>query len=98
MALQLNPQFLVFLEKFPEVFGQLLGIANEWYKLQGEIPATPPAAGPDEFEIGGTTPLETTGISPEEIDAITKSYAEAAKKEEAVAYIQGFLAGVMLKA
>ncbi|KKM63989.1 hypothetical protein LCGC14_1505920 [marine sediment metagenome] len=96
MPAQLNPSFITFLEQFPEVFGKLLSVAEEWYKLQGEIPVVRQEDGPDEFEIGGEVQLRTQGISHEELDAITKGYAAAVTKDRALAYLKGFIAGVTL--
>ena len=93
----LNPAFVKFLEGFPEAFGQLLNVADEWYKLQGEGPEVAEGIDEsDEFEIGGRVELRTKSISHEEIDAITKGYAEGVVKEKAVEYIKGFVSGVML--
>ena len=92
----INPEFIKFLEQFPEAFGKFVSIAEEWYKLQGEIPETNDADGPEKFVIGGKVELKTKGISNEELDAITKGYAEAVVKEKAIQYVKGFVAGVML--
>ena len=94
---QLNPEFVAFLEKFPQFLAQFVNLIKNWYELQ-QNPSLPPATtggGPKHFEIGGKQQLQTTEITDEFLEAISKSYATAEVKEKAIAYVKGFISGVM---
>ncbi len=94
--IELSPQFLVWLEKTPQVLAKIADIANEWYKIQGELTSIGDPEGPQEFTPHEKQSLRTKGISPSDLDAIHQGYAEAIVKEKAMEYIKGFVAGVML--
>lgn len=92
----MNQQFLDILSNTPSLLAKMIDVANEWYKIQGELPAThPDPDGPTEFHAGDTHALRTTGIDSAEIDAIMQGYATAIVKEKAVQYVRGFISGVM---
>lgn len=95
---QLNPDFVSFLQKFPDLMVKFLDIINQWYKIQ-QNPSLPPVStggGPKQFEIGGSHPLQTQEITNEFLEAITKGYATAEIKEKILAFIHGFISGVMI--
>lgn len=94
---QPNAKFLEFLENTPEALAKFVSIVNEWYKLQGEAPKpVREEEGPREWKAGEEHELTTKGISHEDLDALSKGFAEAVVKEKAIAYIKGFIAGIML--
>lgn len=93
----INEKFLEFLNNTPEMLSEFVKIINEFYKLQGETPQpVRTEEGPKEWKAGETHDLTTVGISHEDLDAISKGYAEAIVKEKAIAYVKGFIAGVMI--
>jgi len=99
MSVQLNQQFLDWLNNTPEMLSKYLEIAKEWYAIQGEMPnVSATGDGPREFVIGGHVGVEVDGISHKDLDAIKQGYAEAQVKEKALEYIKGFVMAVSLVA
>lgn len=95
--MELNKEFLEFLEGTPEAFKKFLDIIEEWRKAQLQPPASVEEAdGPREWTFDEEHPLTTEGISLADIEAIEKGYAVATVKEKAMEYVKGFIAGVML--
>ncbi len=97
---QFSPIFVKFLMDTPQALAKLLDIAIEWYKLQQNpsFPQPTSGGGPQHFEIGGTNPLQTAGLTDAYLEAIAKGYAEATVKEKAIEFLKGFLSGVMFAA
>lgn len=94
-----NEKFLEFLSNTPAMLAHFVSIINEFYKVQGKTPQpVKEEEGPKTWHAGETHELTTVGISHEDIDAIAKGYAEAVVKEKAIAFIKGFVTGVMLAA
>lgn len=99
MPLNMNQQFVDFLNNTPEMLSEFLKIINEFYKIQNEVPQpVKQEEGPKEWKSGETHDLTTVGISNEDLDAISKGYAEAIVKEKAIEYVKGFITGVMISA
>ncbi len=97
MPMNVNAEFLKFLENTPQALAKFLSITKEWYRLQGETPSPVYLEeGSREWVAGEEHDLTTIGISYDDIDAIEKGYAEAVVKEAAIAYVKGFVAGVMV--
>ena len=93
----MNPAFLDFLNRSPEMLANFVRIVDEFYKLQRQAPqSSGPADGPQTFKAGQTHELTTKGISAADLDAMAKGYGEAIVKEKAIQYVKGFVAGVML--
>lgn len=92
----LTDSFLKWLEQTPQALAKFVDVAKEWYSAQGTLPPSVPDEGFEEIHIGDTPHLKTKGISNEDLDALYKGYAEATVKQEALAYVKGFIAGVMI--
>jgi hypothetical protein len=67
-----------------------------WYEQSNEAPPRQPGSEPQEFHIGDTHNLTTVGISDAELDAMYNGYGEAISKEKALAFVKGFIAGIMV--
>lgn len=97
--MEINADFLKFLQENPAALDKFLGIIAEWYKLQKTAPAPVKAGdGPHEWKVGDTVELTTEFISDEDIRAIEEGYAVATAKEKFMEYAKGFMTGVMFKA
>lgn len=97
--MNINPNMQKVAFEHPEWFADFLRIIEEFYRLQGEVPApVRQEDGPHQWVAGETPVLTTVGISHEDIDAIEKGYAEATVKERAWQRFVGFVSGVLLLA
>ena len=94
--IELSPQFITLLQNYPDLLLRILDIAKRWYEIQKEIPEPVDAEGPQEFVPHEDHELRTEGISPEDLDALHRGYAEAIVKEKAAQYIRGFIAGITI--
>ena len=93
--MQLRSEFLAFLLDNPEVLRNFLNVAQEWYKIQGELPdldGTP--LGGKKWKAGDEVNLTTVKLSDSVIDQLIEKLAEGSVKEKAVAYVKGFLASI----
>lgn len=92
----LNEEFLKFLGESPELLAQFVEVFQEFLKRQGQLPPSVPQDGPHEWKFDEDHPLTTEGISSEDLAAIAKGVAQANVKEKAIAYVKGFITGIML--
>lgn len=96
-SVNLNEKFLEFLKETPEMLAHFVNIINEFYKIQGKVPGVvKQESGPKEWKVDETHELTTVGISHDDLDAMYKGYAEAVVKEKAIAFVKGFIAGVLM--
>ena len=98
--MDLNPQFLAWLEASQERIAAFIGFMQKWYEhnnLPTPISDAPPD-GPHEWHAGETVTLNTKPLSWADIDAMNRGMAEAVVKEKAIEFIKGFVSGVMLAA
>lgn len=93
--MNLSDTFMSWLEQTPQALAKFVDVATEWYASQGKLPSSVPDEGFEHIHIGDTPEMRTKGISPEDLDALYQGYAEATVKQEALAYVKGFITGVM---
>lgn len=94
--MEINNNFADFISKTPELLRKFLEIASAWYKMQGNVSVpSSTETGPHVWHAGDVPVLTTAPLDHSQIDFIVEKYAEAEVKEKAIAYIKGFIAGVM---
>jgi hypothetical protein len=92
----LSDQFSQWLLANPTLLQSFIAIIKQWYESQGQLPPETPPNGPGEFVPGGEQVITTVGISDTDLDALYKGYGIAVQKERVIAYIKGFITGIML--
>lgn len=93
---QINPVFYEWLEQTPQALAKFIELLKLWYEQSNEVPPRMPSEeGPKEFRAGEDHPLKTIGISDDELDALYQGYGEAVSREKSIAFIKGFVSGVM---
>lgn len=98
---ELSPVFLEFLKTSKKGAKYFAEIIKEYNVQATNIPAAVAHdAGdrPKKWVEGQTHEMTTVGISDEDLNAITEEAADAAVVERFVAYIKGFVSGVMFAA
>ena len=97
-------EFIKWLEEVPEALAKFVEIVQEFWRTQREVDVPglqepkPRPDGPRHLRPGDEVELTTVPITQEQLDALSKSRADAQVKEKAVEFIRGFLVGLMMMA
>lgn len=102
-APQASPAAAITAEKFwewlknqPAELARLVSVVKEFYNVQGTVTLPGGGSGPTHYVIGGEQASSTVPIADADIEALTKGYAEGIVIEKAIAFVKGFITGVML--
>lgn len=89
-------EFLDWLAQFPDKLADMVRIIEAFLAQQGKVTLPADGAeGPRKWTIGGTVPGDFEGITAEQLDALSKGMADAVVIERALAFIKGFIVGLV---
>lgn len=96
--MQLNQQFLDFLQKTPGMLEKFMSVMSEFLKIQGQVNIPDaPDADPVHPIIGDDPVMNLPNISNAELDALAQDMATAEVKEKFYQFVKGFIMGAMMR-
>lgn len=95
---QTNEAFLEFLKNTPTALADLLSVIKRFLEetTSAPTPGVSTEPGPRTWEEGAQHVLTTVGISQADIDKLTEEAAEADVIERLIAFVKGFITGVLI--
>lgn len=94
MSANLKPDFFEFVKTSQTALAHLASVVRE-YAAGKALPNNAPTDGPRKWAVGEDHPLHTSGISAEDLDAITKMEADSVVMDKFIEFVKGLIIGSM---